>query len=105
MATSQRSNLDLISAGVAFFGLMAVIPGVASVVALLLWLYLPVQIFLLGGALNAELEFFSVGKTVAPVEKDETIEPTVSITGGKKEVATRPNPVATDSSLEKEKSA
>src|SRR5690242_692919 len=34
-ATSQRVNLALISAGVAFFGLMAVIPGVAALVALL----------------------------------------------------------------------
>lgn len=66
--------------------------SLASVVALLLWLYLTAQIFLLGGALNAELEFFSAGKPAAPVEKGETIEPAVSITGGKKEVATRPAP-------------
>jgi membrane protein len=70
--------------------------SLASVVALLLWLYLTAQIFLLGGALNAELEFFSVGKTAAPIAKGETIEPAISITGGKKEVATRPAPVATE---------
>jgi membrane protein len=79
--------------------------SLASVVALLLWLYLTAQIFLLGGALNAELEFFSIGQPAAPVTKDETIEPATSITGGKKEVATRPNPVATDNSLEKERGA
>ena len=33
-ATAERANLALISAGVAFFGLMAVIPGIAAVVAL-----------------------------------------------------------------------
>ena len=33
MATAERANLALISAGVAFFGLMAVIPGIAAVVA------------------------------------------------------------------------
>jgi hypothetical protein len=32
-ATAERANLALISAGVAFFGLMAVIPGIAAVVA------------------------------------------------------------------------
>ena len=31
-ATAERANLALISAGVAFFGLMAVIPGIAAVV-------------------------------------------------------------------------
>ncbi|ANP45160.1 YhjD/YihY/BrkB family envelope integrity protein [Candidatus Viadribacter manganicus] len=32
-ATAERANLALISAGVAFFGLAAVIPGIAAVVA------------------------------------------------------------------------
>lgn len=66
--------------------------SLASVVALLLWLYLTAQIFLLGGALNAELEFFAQGKPAAPMTKNETIESPVSITGGKKEVAPRPAP-------------
>ncbi len=33
-ATAERANLALISAGVAFFGLMAVIPGLAAMAAL-----------------------------------------------------------------------
>src|SRR5262245_27337484 len=33
-ATAERANLALISAGVAFFGLMAVVPGLAALVAL-----------------------------------------------------------------------
>ncbi len=66
--------------------------SLASVVALLLWLYLTAQIFLLGGALNAELEFFAQGRPAAPVTREETIESPVSITGGKKELAPRPAP-------------
>jgi membrane protein len=70
--------------------------SLASVVALLLWLYITAQIFLYGGALNAELEFFSVGKPALKLEKDETIESPISVTGGKKEIAPRPAPVQSD---------
>jgi membrane protein len=66
--------------------------ALASVVALLLWLYLTAFVFLLGGALNAELEFYAAGRPSAPVTKEETIESPVSVTGGKKEVAQRPAP-------------
>jgi membrane protein len=66
--------------------------ALASVVALLLWLYLTAFVFLLGAALNAELEFFAAGRPSAPVTKAETIESPVSVTGGKKEVAQRPTP-------------
>lgn len=61
--------------------------SLASALALLLWLYVTALVFLLGGALNAELEFFSVGRPAQPVTKDETIEPRTSVTGGPKEVA------------------
>ena len=67
--------------------------SLASVVALLLWLYLTAQIFLFGGALNAELEFFSLGQPALQMVKDETIESPVSVTGGKKQPAPRPAPV------------
>src|SRR5262249_3243733 len=70
--------------------------SLASVVALLLWLYITAQIFLFGGALNAELEFFSVRQTSEPGQKGETIESPVSVTGGKKEPAPRPAPVRND---------
>jgi membrane protein len=66
--------------------------SLASVVALLLWLYVTALVFLLGGALNAELEFFALGQPAPPVEKGETIESPVSVTGGKKEPAPRPAP-------------
>lgn len=74
--------------------------SLASVVALLLWLYLTAQIFLLGGALNAELEFFSIGRPAAKVEKGETIESPVSVTGGKKEPASRPAPASETSAAD-----
>ncbi len=45
--------------------------SLASVVALLLWLYLTAFVFLLGGALNAELEFFAAGKPTTPMGKTE----------------------------------
>jgi len=61
--------------------------SLASVVALLLWLYITALVFLLGGALNAELEFFSIGKPTQPVQAGETIEPRISVSGGAKEVA------------------
>ena len=61
--------------------------SLASVVALLLWLYVTALTFLLGGALNAELEFFSVGRPTQPVQPGETIEPRISVIGGQKEVA------------------
>jgi membrane protein len=52
--------------------------SLASVVALLLWLYLTAFVFLLGGALNAELEFFALGQSAAPVVAGERIEPPAS---------------------------
>jgi membrane protein len=61
--------------------------SLASVVVLLLWLYITALVFLLGGALNAELEFYSVGRPTQPVQAGETIEPRISITGGPKDVA------------------
>jgi membrane protein len=74
--------------------------SLASVVALLLWLYITAQIFLLGGALNAELEFFAQGRVATPLAKGETIESPISVTGGKKEVAPRPAaPASTESSF------
>lgn len=63
--------------------------SLASVVALLLWLYVTALVFLLGGALNAELEFFAAGKPAAPVEAGETIEPPIAADGGQKQVAER----------------
>lgn len=63
--------------------------SLASVVALLLWLYLTALIFLLGGALNAELEFFSIGKPAPPVPKGETIEPPIAPDGGQKQTVAR----------------
>lgn len=60
--------------------------SLASVVALLLWLYVTALVFLLGGALNAELEFFSVGRPTQPVQPGEAIEPRIAADGGKKEV-------------------
>jgi membrane protein len=61
--------------------------SVASVLALLIWLYLTALVFLLGGALNAELEFFAAGKPAQPVTADEKIEPPIGADGGQKEVA------------------
>jgi membrane protein len=60
--------------------------SLASVVALLLWLYITSLVFLLGGALNAELEFFSAGRPTQPVQAGEAIEPRIAADGGKKEV-------------------
>jgi membrane protein len=60
--------------------------SLASAVALLLWLYLTALIFLLGGALNAELEFFALGRPAAPVVAGETIEPPIGVDGGQKHV-------------------
>jgi membrane protein len=60
--------------------------SLASAVALLLWLYLTALLFLLGGALNAELEFFALGRPAAPVSRDETIEPPIGPDGGQKHV-------------------
>lgn len=60
--------------------------SLASALALLLWLYVTAFVFLLGGALNAELEFFAAGKPTAPVTVQETIEPPTAADGGKKEV-------------------
>lgn len=63
--------------------------SLASVVALLLWLYVTALVFLLGGALNAELEFFSLGRPTQPVQPGETIEPRISVSGGPKGTAER----------------
>lgn len=60
--------------------------ALASVVALLLWLYVTAYVFLLGGALNAELEFFALGRESKPVAPDEVIEPPIGAAGGKKAV-------------------
>ncbi len=60
--------------------------SLASALALLLWLYVTALVFLLGGALNAELEFYAAGKPTAPVSAEETIEPQIAPDGGKKEV-------------------
>lgn len=65
--------------------------SLASVVALLLWLYVTALVFLLGGALNAELEFFAQGKPTAPVRPGETIEPRIAPDGGPKQVTARSN--------------
>lgn len=63
--------------------------SLASAVALLLWLYVTAFVFLLGGALNAELEFFAIGKTAPPVGEDELIEPPIAADGGQKQVKRR----------------
>lgn len=72
-----------------FPGFGAAYGSLASVVALLLWLYVTALVFLLGGALNAELEFFAQGKPAAPVSPDETIEPRTGSDGGPKQVTSR----------------
>lgn len=72
-----------------FPGFGAAYGSLASVVALLLWLYVTALVFLLGGALNAELEFFALGKPAAPVAPDETIEPRIAPDGGQKQVTAR----------------
>jgi len=69
-----------------FPGFGAAYGSLASVVALLLWLYITAFVFLLGGALNAELEFFAQGKPTAPVAPGETIEPRIAPDGGPKQV-------------------
>lgn len=66
--------------------------ALASVVALLLWLYVTALVFLLGGALNAELEFFAKGRPTKPVEPGETIEPRIAADGGQKQVKERVAP-------------
>ncbi|MEZ5970604.1 MAG: YihY/virulence factor BrkB family protein [Hyphomonadaceae bacterium] len=72
-----------------FPGFGAAYGSLASVVALLLWLYLTALVFLLGGALNAELEFFALGKPTAPVSLEEAIEPTTAPDGHPKRVTAR----------------
>lgn len=72
-----------------FPGFGAAYGSLASVVALLLWLYVTALVFLLGGALNAELEFFAQGKPATPVSSDETIEPRTAPDGGPKQVTAR----------------
>jgi len=63
--------------------------SLASVVALLLWLYITALTFLLGGALNAELEFYAAGKPTQPVAPGETIEPRIAADGGPKQTTGR----------------
>jgi membrane protein len=63
--------------------------SLASVVALLLWLYVTALVFLVGGALNAELEFFALGKPALPVTPGETIEPPIAADGGQKQTTGR----------------
>lgn len=60
--------------------------SLAGALALLLWLYVTALVFLLGGALNAELEFYAAGKPAAPIAPNETIEPPIAADGGKKQV-------------------
>lgn len=72
-----------------FPGFGAAYGSLASVVALLLWLYVTALVFLLGGALNAELEFFAQGRPTTPVSPDEKIEPRIAPDGGEKQVAAR----------------
>ncbi|MGQ0532639.1 MAG: YihY/virulence factor BrkB family protein [Caulobacteraceae bacterium] len=72
-----------------FPGFGAAYGSLASVVALLLWLYVTALVFLLCGALNAELEFFALGRPAAPVSPDETIEPRIAPDGGQKHVEAR----------------
>ncbi|MBI1186011.1 MAG: hypothetical protein GC206_01490 [Alphaproteobacteria bacterium] len=55
--------------------------SLASIVALLLWLYATALLFLLGGALNAELEFYAAGRESAPITDDEMIEPAIEADG------------------------
>lgn len=63
--------------------------SLASVVALLLWLYVTALVFLVCGALNAELEFFALGRPATPVEEDEPVEPPIAPDGGRKHAAPR----------------
>lgn len=56
--------------------------SLASAVVLLLWFYITALVFLVCGALNAELEFFAQGKTATPVEAGEKIAPPIHADGG-----------------------
>lgn len=56
--------------------------SLASAVALLMWFYLTALIFLLCGALNAELEFFAQGKPAEPVHAGEKVAPPIHPDGG-----------------------
>lgn len=56
--------------------------SLASAVVLLLWFYITALVFLVCGALNAELEFFAQGKSAAPVEAGEKIAPPIVADGG-----------------------
>jgi membrane protein len=55
--------------------------SLASVVALLLWHYVTALVFLVCGALNAELEFFAQGRSSTPVTENESIEPPTAADG------------------------
>lgn len=70
-----------------FPGFGAAYGSLAGALALLLWLYVTSLVFLLGGALNAELEFFAAGRGSAPVTEDETIEPPTGVDGSKKQTS------------------
>lgn len=56
--------------------------SLASAVALLLWFYVTALVFLLCGALNAEMEFFAKGKPTQPIETGEKIAPPIAPDGG-----------------------
>lgn len=58
--------------------------SLAGAVALLIWFYITALIFLVGGAFNAELEFFARGKPAAPVQPGEKIAPPIHVDGGAK---------------------
>lgn len=60
--------------------------SLASVVALLLWLYVSALIFLLGGALNAELEFFAEPES-KPKKKPEAISGEDQVTAASEDIA------------------
>ena len=66
--------------------------SLASSVALLLWLYITAFVFLAGGALNAELEFYAQGKPTLPIAPDETIESTIGVDGAAKQTAAKAQP-------------
>lgn len=56
--------------------------SLASAVALLLWFYVTALVFLVCGALNAEMEFFAKGKPTQPIETGEKIAPPIAPDGG-----------------------
>ncbi len=61
--------------------------SLASALALLLWLYLTALVFLLGGALNAELEFFAQGRPTAATNPEGTVDSPIGADGKRKRVS------------------